>query len=383
MSINQTTFCFLTPGPRSFAVLSGDTRTSGGAESQVARIATALAARGHSVAMIYGGKGAGTTTRLGGVTCIDGYPAWRRPASIPGFWRTLRALRPALLYARLPDDFLALAGLFAALHQPTRLVYALANDSFCNPWRAYDYKPWLHNPLYALGMRSASVVAAQHEGQVALARPYVRGPIVQIPNLAPAIASGPRPFERADIDVIWVAQVRPEKRLPLLLDAAERLPELRFAIVGGFVGLLTAAEEERLRARIAGLPNVQFLGPQPADVVAASLARSKVLVNTSANEGFPNTMLEAWSLGVPVVSLAVDPGGVIARERLGLVSGDSGRLAADLRELCGDAAANAAYGTRGAAYVRAYHSLEKVCVAIEGLARHAGETRTTAREGGL
>jgi glycosyltransferase involved in cell wall biosynthesis len=54
----------------------------------------------------------------------------------------------------------------------------------------------------------------------------------------------------------------------------------------------------------------------PYPEVGGLFERARVLVNTSETEGFPNTYLQAWSHGAPVVTF-LDPGEVIFREGLG------------------------------------------------------------------
>ena len=76
--------CFFSPGYRSLAVLEGDTRTSGGAEAQIAHLAAALVRSGHETALIYGdGQVPVGPKVVSGVTCIDAAPCWRRPGASP------------------------------------------------------------------------------------------------------------------------------------------------------------------------------------------------------------------------------------------------------------------------------------------------------------
>jgi glycosyltransferase involved in cell wall biosynthesis len=358
-------WCFFSPGFRSVDVLGGDTRTTGGAEAQVAYLAAALARLGHDVGLIYGdGAGGLSPTVIEGVTCLNASPSWRSPLSVPAFWRAMDLLSPDLLYARLPSDFLWLMGLYARTRTKARFMYALASPFHCDPWNAYDYNRWFHAPLHALGLWSAHVIAVQHDHQAQLIGSGLRPRVVSVPNLVQSVSDRARPFGGTVYDASWVALIRPEKGLERFLDLADALPGLRFAVAGGFDPLVGDDLRGRLEQRMRGLKNLSFLGPQRASRIRTLLEQSKVLVNTSPAEGFPNTMLEAWSVGTPVVSLAVDPGGVIEREQLGLVSGSDARLVADVSTLSGTETLNIRLGEKALAYVRTRHCLDAVYGAL-------------------
>jgi glycosyltransferase involved in cell wall biosynthesis len=359
-------WCFFSPGYRTIDVLGGDTRTTGGAEAQIAYLAAALAQLGEEVGLIYGdGRGREHRHAVAGVTCIDSAPSWRHPASLAAFWRALHVLSPDVLYAQLPSDFLWMMGLLARRRPGARFLYQLANDVHCDPWTAYDYKRWFHAPLYALGLHMAEAITAQHDYQRTLLSPRLRKRVATVvPNLVRSISEYSREYEATTFDAIFIALIRPQKQLGVFLDLAEAFPDLRFAVVGGFAPEVSADLRASLETRLAGLSNVTFLGPRRAEEVVTLLEKTKVLVNTSLFEGFPNTMLEAWSVGVPVVSLSVDPGGVIEREQLGIVSGTTAHLQRDLATLARTASLNQRLGGNGLAYVRHRHSLQAVCKAL-------------------
>jgi glycosyltransferase involved in cell wall biosynthesis len=360
-------WCFFSPGHRSLQVLSGDSRLTGGAEAQVAYLALALAGMGQEVGLIYGeGRGQGAQQVVAGVTCIDAAPAWRHLASMHVFWQAMKSLAPDMLYARLPDDFLWMMGLYAKQHS-ARFVYAIANDLHCDPSTAYTYKQWFHSPLFALGLQSADLISVQHDNQRDLLRPRLRSRLVHIPNLLRAIRETPRDYDETLYDGIWVAKIRAEKRIDLFLDLVAARPNLRFALVGGFDPTISEDTRTHLERQMQSLPNLEVLGARRAEEVAALISQSKLLVNTSQSEGFPNTMLEAWSVGTPVVSLAIDPGGIIERERLGFLSGNFNQLCRHVESLAGSAELNRDLGGRGLAYVRGHHSPEAVCKSLEAV----------------
>lgn len=358
-------WCFFSPGMRTLKVLSGDSRTTGGAEAQVAYLAAALAERGHAVSLVYGeGRCAYPPVTLSGVLCLDAAPDWRHPRSLAVFWRTLRARAPDVFYARLPSDFLVLLAMAARIRPRARFIYALAHDLHTRAWTAYDHRRWFHAPLFAIGLRGAHRISVQHEDQNASLAPALRARTGFVPNIVRNIAAVPRDGGRARYDVAWIAKIRPEKRFDLLLDLAQACPALTFAVVGSYDPLMPAGMCADFERRLAALENVAFLGEMRARDVLDTLASTRVLVNTSDAEGFPNTMLEAWSLGVPVVSLSVDPGGVIARQALGLVSRGARALARDVPRLVEDAELNRACGVRGLNYVRRTHGPDAVVAAL-------------------
>ena len=65
------------------------------------------------------------------------------------------------------------------------------------------------------------------------------------------------------------------------------------------------------------LPQLEFLCEVPVDEVNQILLRARALVTTSESEGFPNTHIQAWMRGVPVVSTGIDPDNLIKNEGLG------------------------------------------------------------------
>jgi glycosyltransferase involved in cell wall biosynthesis len=68
------------------------------------------------------------------------------------------------------------------------------------------------------------------------------------------------------------------------------------------------------------LKNVTYLSHQPFEKVEELFDEASAFVNTSIPdcEGFPNTYLQAWSRGIPVISF-FDPDRLISMNSLGIV----------------------------------------------------------------
>jgi glycosyltransferase involved in cell wall biosynthesis len=122
------------------------------------------------------------------------------------------------------------------------------------------------------------------------------------------------------------------KRPDWFLDLAEACPDLRFDLVG-------PSDDQRYATQVLDrartIPNVRIHGAVARERVHDLYRSAACLCSTSLFEGFPNTFLEAWSQGLPIVS-TFDPDGLIAGRGLGRVACDLPGLARELREVLSD-----------------------------------------------
>ena len=77
-------------------------------------------------------------------------------------------------------------------------------------------------------------------------------------------------------------------------------------------------------------------------------------------------MLEAWAHGLPTVS-AVDPDGVVTRERLGAVATDPVALMAAVEAMLADAVTRREAGARARAWVASHHAPDRVLGRLGGI----------------
>jgi glycosyltransferase involved in cell wall biosynthesis len=186
---------------------------------------------------------------------------------------------------------------------------------------------------------------------------------VVLPMPCPEIGGGAAEWRSgAAPRVLWIGRIVPVKRPDRLLDLAEACPDLSFDLVGpGDDGYA-----RRILERAARAGNVTVHGGVPRDRLGPFYRQATSLLCTSDREGFPNTFLEAWSHGLPVVS-TVDPDGLIAERRLGGTGHDLPALAGALRALLGSPARWQAASEAARRYYVEHHSVERALPRFEQL----------------
>ena len=243
-------------------------------------------------------------------------------------------------------------------------IFATAFDSDVHPRRALSlrHRWWL---LYAWGLAHTDRIFVQHgEQRAALASPW-RAKAYVVPSIASSITDVKPHAARAKY-VAWVGMLRQPKRPDLLIDIARKAPSLHFVVCGApSTHRSPIGYGERIVSKLQTLPNVKYLGQVEPKRAQQVLAEAAMLLSTSEAEGFPNTFLQAWSSGTPVVSLKIDPDRVIEQVGLGTVSVTMEDAIAAINALINSPQQREEIAIRARQYVLEHHSEAAVLAAFE------------------
>jgi glycosyltransferase involved in cell wall biosynthesis len=363
--VARPSVCFV--GLANLAVLAPELNPSGasGEPLQHTLLATALARRGYRVSMVVYDHGQPDGAVWEGVQTFKAYalgagqpvlrfvhPRWTGLVSAMG-----RA-DADVYYSSCAGGLVGQVGMFCA-RRGKRFVFRTASDADCKPDALISMGRWYQRDkwLYTQGLRRAASVLVQSAHQQELMRRNF-GIESSIAGLVVEPGSSEREFGERDIDALWVSNMRSVKRPDVLLNVADQLPHLSFHMVGGTV---PGAQRffETVKAQAADRSNVTFHGAVAYRNTGALYSRARVFVNTSDVEGFPNTYLQAWSSGTPVVAF-FDPDGVIAREGLGATVRTPQEMCEAVRRLTRDESEWQATRQRCLAFIEGHYSEDVV-----------------------
>jgi glycosyltransferase involved in cell wall biosynthesis len=95
------------------------------------------------------------------------------------------------------------------------------------------------------------------------------------------------------------------------------------------------------------------------------IADAPLLLCTSDQEGFPNTFVQAWSNGTPVITLQIDPDNIIKRLELGAVTGTVEATVEQLQQLLASPEDRQDIAVRASQYIDTHHCAEVVVKIFE------------------
>ncbi len=280
-----------------------------------------LASHGYKVSMITWDEGQPDGELVDGVRVYkmcdrdDGIPVVR--FIYPRWTSLIKAMKKAdadIYYYNCGDMGLGQVVNWAHRHGK-KVVYSVASDPDCES-SLPSLRPLRERVLYRYGLKRTDVVIVQtNKQQQLLNRNFGKhSTVISMPSAGIGGATLTNNEMAEQHHVLWVGRLSAEKRLEWMLDVAEKLKHVKFDIVGA--ANMDTKYSSGLLSRAREMDNVVIHGRIDHGNLAKFYRRAAVLCCTSTFEGFPNVFLEAWSVGLPVVS-TVDPDSVIEKNGLG------------------------------------------------------------------
>jgi glycosyltransferase involved in cell wall biosynthesis len=331
----------------------------GGAETQVALRARALARRGVRVCVV-------ALPAMGGLPAsLEGVDVVSRPASKarqPFVGKVREAARIGHTLARVDASVVVVdvagpqVGIVALWARAFRRKFVYSAASLPDfDFQALGFKR-RDGALYRLGLRLATEIVVQTVEQAQLCRTTLGRSPVLIKSIGETVA----PRTAVPEAFLWIGRVDANKQPLAFVELARCLPDSRFWMVP-----VPRRHEERLVEEVeraaAAVPNIELLTPRPRHELMPLIDRAVAVVNTSDFEGLSNVFLEAWARGVPALALSHDPDGLIERYQLGeFARGSRDRLVACARRLWDGRRDQGELANRCRRYVADEHALEVV-----------------------
>jgi len=223
-------------------------------------------------------------------------------------------------------------------------------------------KKQLHKYFYLLGLRNADLIIAQNKSQIIDLENWKKK---KIPNIK-TIKNGYEINEFKILKkkrkyILWVGRAVKWKRPEKFIKLASKFPNEKFLMVCQKDNNNEYWKE--LSKKVNDFPNLELKEFIPFRRIDRFFRNSKVLINTSTYEGFPNTFLQAFKNKTPVISLNVDPDKILTTEHLGFnCHNDFNNMKIFLKLILENAELSQSYSNNAFLFVKKYHNIRDICL---------------------
>jgi glycosyltransferase involved in cell wall biosynthesis len=125
-----------------------------------------------------------------------------------------------------------------------------------------------------------------------------------------------------NFDFLWVGRFEKWKNPELYLELASRLIKSNFVMICPY-SRSDYPDWMHIKQKANSLSNMIFIEKVPFYEIQNYFNQSKIFVNTSESEGFPNTFLQAAQARMPIISLNVNPDFFITKYNCGIYCNNS------------------------------------------------------------
>lgn len=248
-----------------------------------------------------------------------------------------------------------------------KTIYSVACDAHCEADLPL-LTAMRERKLFQYGLENVEKIIVQSKKQQAMLTGNFNreSEVVPMPSAGIVISEAAALTSRDNkkTRILWVGRLSEEKRLEWLLEIAAICPEYIFDVLGSANYQNDYAKN--LVERAAMLDNVILHGRIGHDQIGEYYRNASLLCCTSEYEGFPNVFLEAWSVGVPVIS-TVDPDAVISTYNLGRYVQTVEQFATEISNMVNSDKAYSESSLAAVNYFTSYHAIDSVMPRFENI----------------
>lgn len=329
-------------------------KSVGGTQLQLKNISQELAEIGHDIKFITNIKGneekIGSVDLIGNIGTADTY--FNKVLSGLKLFKALRDVDSDIYFSSNSNMEVGAVGLYCWLFNKkhiTRTVHEMQIKKSSVLSRGFK------GLINHLGLRQADLILVQSEEHKETLSNWVNGDIKVFRNSFDIEAKK----QQTSNKILWVGRRVKWKRPGLFLELAEEFPSEQFIMISPREG---SSENfyECIEKKASSIDNLELIERVPRDEIQNKFDEAKIFVNTSKQEGFPNTFIEAGIGHTPILSYKVDPDKFIQNYECGYSSkGDFQQLKQNMANLLGNKEKIREMGENCRSYVEKNHDLEK------------------------
>lgn len=276
--------------------------------------------------------------------------------SILDFWKLFLAMKKTSADVYIIRGGGSLAGKVAILAKKIlkkKFIYSSAHDRDSNR-DFFKHHGKIINWLFEYALRHADVVICQHNGQKEAFSENLGIKAMVIRSMYSIEDESRIPNYESREYVLWVSRLENWKQPEIFAVLAKRFLDEKFL-------LITNSDTSKFKRAIGKITNFAMVNNVPFQKIDDYFKKAKVFVSTSSSEGFPNTFVQAAKNKTPILSLRVNPEGMLEKYGIGrCAKGSVSQLENDMREILSNETMWSTMSRNAYSYAKGNHDIKKI-----------------------
>lgn len=280
--------------------------------------------------------------------------------------RLLNAMEKAdadIYYQRVGETTTGIVAYFCKKHKK-KFIYNSAHDE--DSKKSSFLRSNFSNIFYSYGIVNSDKIIVQNKIQKKNFLKYFDKKTKLIPNGVELDALTKGGIDNSNKVIsdgkyfLWISTIRAWKQPELFIKLAKRNRDIDFIMIGGAdISNKNGKKYYNKVKKIAKeVKNLDFKGFVKYKKSEEFIKNCIAVVNTSKTEGFPNSYLQAWKYGIPIISMHVDPNGIIEKYKLGYLANDFEKLEKMIRKIYSDIQLRVDIGKNALKYIKENHDIK-------------------------